>query len=106
MNSVKQSIFKVSVKRIISNKGNYSIGVKDLYANNKTLGGILQLKIFQNERRWLTPDTNGEDYESETVLHDPKQEKMMIEFDKKLQRLTEGIFYEKYLKNELVPHEA
>ena len=54
----------------------------------------------------LTPDVKGEDEEAEAVLHDPEYEKMLIEFDEKLQRLTEGIFHEKYLKEEPVPHEA
>jgi len=54
----------------------------------------------------LTPDAKGEDEEAEAVLHDPEYEKLMIEFDNKLQKLTEGIFYEKYLKKEPVTHEA
>ncbi len=50
----------------------------------------------------LTPDVKGEDEEAEQVLHDPEYEKLMKEFDDELQRLTEGIFYEKYLKAEAV----
>ncbi len=54
----------------------------------------------------LTPDVKGEDEEAEAVLHDPEYEKMLLEFDEKLEKLTEGIFHEKYLKEELVSHEA
>ena len=48
----------------------------------------------------LTPDTKGEDAEAEAVLHDVEYEKLMIDFDQKLQGLTERIFQEKYLKKE------
>ena len=54
----------------------------------------------------LTPDAKGEDEEAEAVLHDPEYEKMMIEFDQQLQKLTKGIFKEKYLIKELVEDEA
>jgi hypothetical protein len=49
----------------------------------------------------LTPDAKGEDEEANAVLLDPEYEKMMIEFDDKLQKLTERIFQKKYLKKEL-----
>ncbi len=53
----------------------------------------------------LTPDAKGEDEEAEAVLHDPEYERMMIDFDKRLQKLTESIFKEKYLAKELVQNE-
>jgi MoaA/NifB/PqqE/SkfB family radical SAM enzyme len=48
----------------------------------------------------LTPDAKGEDEEAEAVLHDPEYEKLMEDFDEKLQKLTSGIFQEKYLKKD------
>jgi MoaA/NifB/PqqE/SkfB family radical SAM enzyme len=48
----------------------------------------------------LTPDAKGEDEDAEAILHDPEYEKMMDDFDQKLQNLTESIFHEKYLKDE------
>ena len=53
----------------------------------------------------LTPDAKGEDKDAEAVLLDPEYEKMMKEFDEELQRLTEGIFYEDYLKAKPVEEE-
>ena len=48
----------------------------------------------------LTSDAKGENEEAEAILHDPEYEKMMDDFDTKLQKLTESIFHEKYLKDE------
>lgn len=48
----------------------------------------------------ITPDAKGEDEEAEAILHDLEYEKMMDDFDQKLQKLTGSIFQEKYLKHE------
>jgi MoaA/NifB/PqqE/SkfB family radical SAM enzyme len=48
----------------------------------------------------LTPDVKGEDEEAEAVLHDAQYEAMMKEFDDELNRLTEKMFEEQYLKSE------
>ena len=50
----------------------------------------------------LTPDAKGEDEDAEALLHDPEYEKMMNDFDVKLQNLTDSIFHEKYLKDESI----
>jgi len=50
----------------------------------------------------LTPDAKGEDEEAEAVLDDPKYKEMLLDYDDKLQKLTESIFQKKYLKEE--PH--
>jgi len=52
----------------------------------------------------LTPDAKGEDEEAEAVLHDPEYEVMMKNFDDELEKLTQRIFDEKYLKK--VPAET
>lgn len=49
----------------------------------------------------LTPDAKGEDEEAEAVLHDPGYEKMLNDFDDRLQDLTTPLFREKYAKNEV-----
>lgn len=54
----------------------------------------------------LTSDVKGEDEEAEAVLHDPEYEKMLNAFDDELQKLTESIFNEKYLKKECITNEA
>jgi len=53
----------------------------------------------------LTPDVKGEDEEAEEILHDSEYEKMMIEFDDNLERLTQQIWEEEYLSKELVSDE-
>lgn len=50
----------------------------------------------------LTPDVKGEDEEAEAALHDPQYESIMKKYDEDLQKLTEHIFYEKYLEQEPV----
>jgi MoaA/NifB/PqqE/SkfB family radical SAM enzyme len=55
------------------------------------------------KRDILTPDAKGEDPEAEAILHDSEYERMMNEFDEKLQKLTQSIFDEKFLKKELKP---
>jgi hypothetical protein len=53
----------------------------------------------------LTPDVKGEDREAEEALLDPEYERIMKQYDDELQKLTEQIFYEKYLKAESIPEE-
>ncbi len=54
----------------------------------------------------LTPDAKGEDEDAEIALLDPEYERLMKKFDQELQRLTENIFYEKYLKMKHVEAEG
>ena len=44
----------------------------------------------------LTPDSKGENEEAQAVLQDPEYEKVLTDFDDKLQNLTQPIFEEKY----------
>jgi len=46
----------------------------------------------------LTQDAKGEDAEAEAVLNDPEYEKIMTDFDDNLEKLTQQIFEERYLK--------
>jgi MoaA/NifB/PqqE/SkfB family radical SAM enzyme len=48
----------------------------------------------------LTPDSKGEDEEADTVMHDLEYEKILNDFDDKLQELTKDIFQKKYSKSE------
>lgn len=48
----------------------------------------------------LTPDAKGEDEEAAAVLNDPGYEKIMNDFDSRLQELTRSIFEEKYSNKE------
>jgi MoaA/NifB/PqqE/SkfB family radical SAM enzyme len=50
----------------------------------------------------LTPDTKGEDKETEALLHDKEFNELMDEFDRKLQSLSEDIFQTTYLKKDLI----
>jgi len=47
----------------------------------------------------LTPDAKGMDKEAEEALRDEEYKKIMIEFDKELDRLTQKIYDEKYRKS-------
>jgi len=50
----------------------------------------------------VTPDVKGEDEEADAILSNPEYEKMMKEFDEELKQLTEDIFRNKYLKEEIL----
>jgi hypothetical protein len=47
----------------------------------------------------LTDDTKGADIYSEEALNSDRYKKIMVEYDQELEKLTEEIYEEKYLKS-------
>lgn len=76
------------------NKGNVimSCSIRDHYKNFK--------------ENILTEDSKGADEDAEIALKDPEYEKLMIEYDEELEKLTQVVVDEKYLKDLIVEHDA
>jgi MoaA/NifB/PqqE/SkfB family radical SAM enzyme len=53
----------------------------------------------------LSEDSKGSDQDAEEAIHDPEYEKVMVEYDRELEILSEELFDEKFLKS-LVRKEA